>query len=53
MKLETAIRVLVKETEFLGFKNLGELVQDIEQQPLAYPESAVTAYRVYREEAFR
>ena len=52
MKLETAIRVLVKEVEFLGFRNLGELVDDIELQPLAYPQSALTAYRVYKEEAY-
>jgi len=53
MKLETAIKILVKEVEFLGFTNLGELVKDIERQPLAYPQSAVTAFRVYREEAYR
>jgi hypothetical protein len=53
MKLATAIKTLVKEVEFLGFKNLGELVQDIEQQPLAYPQSALTAYRVYKEEAYK
>jgi hypothetical protein len=53
MKLATAIKTLVKEVEFLGFKNLGELVEDIEQQPLAYPQSALTAYRVYKEEAFK
>jgi hypothetical protein len=53
MKLETAIKTLVKEVEFLGFKNLGELVEDIELQPLAYPQSAITAYNVYKEEAFR
>jgi hypothetical protein len=53
MKLETAIKVLVKRVEFLGFKNLGELVADIEQQPLAYPLSATTAYKVYKEEGFK
>jgi len=53
MKLETAIKTLVKEVEFLGFKNLGELVIDIEQNPLAYPQSAITAYKVYKEEAFK
>ena len=52
MKLETAIKVLVKEVEFLGFKNLGELVKDIESQPLAYPQSAITAYNVYKELAY-
>ena len=53
MKLETAIKTLIKEVEFLGFKNLGELVEDIKQNPLAYPQSAITAYNVYKEEAFR
>ena len=53
MKLETAIKTLVKEVEFLGFKNLGELVEDIEQNPLAYPESAIQAYKTYRELAYR
>ena len=52
MKLETAIKVLVKEVEFLGFKNLGELVEDIKANPLAYPESAIQAYKTYRELAF-
>ena len=51
MKLETAIKTLIKEVEFLGFKNLGELVQDIEQNPLAYPFGVMTAYDVYREQA--
>ena len=53
MKLETAIKVLVKEVEFLGFKILGELVEDIELQPLAYPQSATTAYKVYKEARFK
>ena len=53
MKLETAIKTLVKEVEFLGFRNLGELVQDIELQPLAYPQSALTAYQVYKEARFK
>ena len=53
MKLETAIKTLVKEVEFLGFKNLGELVEEIELQPLSYPQSAITAYRVYKELAFK
>ena len=52
MKLETAIKVLVKEVEFLGFKNLGELVTDIELNPLAYPTSTMAAYRVYKELAY-
>jgi hypothetical protein len=45
MKLETAITTLIKEVEFLGYKNLGELADDIEANPLAYPQSAITAYR--------
>ena len=52
MKLETAIKILVKEVEFLGFSNLGELVEDIKQNPLAYPQSAVTAFKTYKELAF-
>ena len=53
MKLETAIKTLVKEVEFLGYKNLGELVDDIDANPLAYPEAVVTAYLVYKEKAYQ
>lgn len=53
MKLETAIKTLIKEVEFLGYKNLGELVIDIEANPLAYPQAVVTAYLTYKEEAYR
>lgn len=53
MKLETAINTLIKEVEFLGFKNLGELVDDMEQNPLAYKLSTIQAYKVYKEEALR
>ena len=53
MKQETAVKTLVKEVEFLGFKNLGELVIDIEQNLLAYPLGVMTAYRVYKAEALR
>ena len=52
MKLETAMHTLIKEVEFLGFKNLGELVEDIERQPLAYPQSAITAWKTYKELAY-
>jgi hypothetical protein len=52
MKLETAIKVLVQEVEFLGFKNLGELCEDIDKNPLAYPTRAMEAYRVYKELAY-
>ena len=53
MKLETAIKTLIKEVTFLGYKNLGELADDIDKNPLAYPMAVMTAYRVYREEASR
>ena len=53
MKLQTAIKILVKEVEFLGYKNLGELVEDMERNLLAYPNRAVEAYKVYKEEAYR
>lgn len=49
MRQETAVKTLLKEVDFLGFRNLGELVDDIEQNPLAYPLSVIKAYRVYRE----
>jgi hypothetical protein len=52
MKLETAVRVLVREVEFLGYKNLGELCEDIDKNPLAYPHKALEAYRVYKELAY-
>ena len=52
MKLETAIRTLVKEVHFLGFCNLGDLITDIELNPLAYPTSTMAAYRVYKELAY-
>lgn len=52
MKLTTAIHVLIKEVEFLGFKNLGELVEDMSKNPLAYPLRTVEAYKVYQAEAF-
>ena len=53
MKLETAVKTLIKQVNFLGFKNLGELAIDIEQNPLAYPLGVMTAYRVYKAEAFK
>ena len=53
MRLETAIKTLIKEVNFLGFKNLGDLVEDIKLNPLAYPQATMAAYRVYQEEAFR
>jgi len=53
MKLTTAIRNLIAEVEFLGMTNLGELVEDIERNPLAYPYGVINAYITYKEEAFR
>lgn len=53
MRLDVAIKTLVKEVEFLGFKNLGELVNDMEQNPLAYKLSTIQAYKTYKREAFR
>jgi hypothetical protein len=53
MKQETAVKTLIKQVNFLGFKNLGELVIDIEQNPLAYPLGVMTAYSVYKEEAYK
>lgn len=52
MKLETAMHILIKEVEFLGYKNLGELVADMSKNPLAYPLRAVEAYKVYKELAY-
>ena len=52
MKPETAITTWLKEVEFLGFKNLGELVDDIEANPLAYPLAVMSAFRVYRAAAY-
>ena len=53
MKLATAIETLVREVEFLGFQNLGALVDDIEAYPLAYPERTLMAYRAYCDQAYR
>ncbi len=52
MKLETAIKILVREVEFLGLKNLGELVEDLEKSPLSFPLRTIQAYRVYKELAY-
>ena len=52
MKLTTAMHVLIREVEFLGYKNLGELVEDMEANPLAYNLRTIEAYRVYKEEAY-
>lgn len=49
MTKQAAIRRLIKEVNFLGFKNLGDLVEDMELNPLAYSHSAYQAFRVYKE----
>lgn len=49
MKLETAMAVLIKEIDFLGYKNLGELVKDMELNPLAFPLRVTEAYKAYKE----
>lgn len=52
MKLETAIKNLIAEVEFLGMTNIGELVEDIEKNPLAYPYNTINSYLVYKELAY-
>ena len=52
MRLETAIRNLIKEVEFLGMTNLGELVEDIERNPLAYPYQTIRSYLAYKEQGY-
>jgi hypothetical protein len=52
MKLETAIKQLHKEIEFLGYKNIAELLADLESSPLAFPQRTLEAYRVYRDLAY-
>lgn len=52
MKLKGAMTQLLKEIEFLGYKNLGELVSDLEKYPLSFPLRTVEAYRVYKELAY-
>lgn len=44
--------VLLREVEFLGYKNLGQLVEDLERYPLAFPLKTIEAYRVYKELAY-
>lgn len=52
MKLRGAMTVLLREVEFLGYKNLGQLVEDLERYPLAFPLKTIEAYRVYKELAY-
>lgn len=52
MKLATAMNVLIREVEFLGYKNLGELVEDLERDPGPFKLSTIAAYKTYRELAY-
>lgn len=52
MKLTTAMHVLIKEVNFLGYKNLGELVEDIDKNPLAFNLRTIEAYKTYKQEAY-
>ena len=45
MKIETAIKVIQKESEFLGMGFL-ETMQFIQKNPLAQPMKTMEAYRV-------
>jgi hypothetical protein len=49
MTKQAAIKRLIKEVEFLGYRNLGELVEEIKRSPLAFPLGTMAAYRVYME----
>jgi hypothetical protein len=48
MKLATAYRQLVRDSEFLGLK-FEDLLQFIEEAPLAQTQATLQAYQVYRE----
>lgn len=52
MKLQTAMNQLLKEVDFLGYKNLGELLQDLEKYPLSFPLRTIEAYKTYKELAY-
>lgn len=52
MKLQTAMNQLIKEVNFLGYKNLGELVVDLEKYPLSFPLRTIQAYKTYKELAY-
>lgn len=52
MKLTTAMNQLIREVEFLGYKNLGDLVSDMEKYPLAFPLRTIEAYKTYKELAY-
>lgn len=48
MKLQTAYKQLVKDCEFLGLK-FEDLIEFIEQAPLAQTQATLRAYQVYKE----
>ena len=52
MKLTTAMNVLIREVNFLGYQNLGELVEDLERDPGPFKLSTIQAYRTYKELAY-
>ena len=52
MKLETAMNTLIKEIDFLGYKNLEELLKDLDKYPLSFPLRTIEAYKTYKELAY-
>ena len=51
-QLRSAMNVLVKEVKFLGYKNVGELIVDLERSPGSFKLSTVAAYKTYQELAY-
>ena len=52
MKLTTAMNVLIEEVNFLGYRNVGELVVDLDRSPGSFKLSTIEAYRTYKELAY-
>ena len=52
MKLQTATNILIKQSLFLGFKNIGLLVEDMDKDLGPYPLGVIKAYKVYKELAY-
>jgi hypothetical protein len=50
MKIETAIKQLNKDAQFLGM-GLLELLQFIKENPMAQTQETLTAYRVFMGDA--
>ena len=48
MKLATAYRQLVRDSEFLGMK-FEDFIAFVEEAPLAQTRATMAAYKVYRE----